>query len=66
MRVAASINPHQPTRGKCHVTVNVHLAGLTENMTINVLVPRDSDDQEIQTAAIARAKDFARQFVSQT
>ena len=38
MRVAASINPDQPTRGKCHVTVSVHLAGLTENMTINVLV----------------------------
>ena len=65
MRVAASINPDQPTRGKCHVTVNVHLAGLTENMTINVLVPRDSGELEIQAAAIARAKDFARQFASQ-
>jgi hypothetical protein len=64
MRVAASINPHQPTRGKCHVTVSVHLAGLTENMTINVVVPRDDDG--VQEAALARAKDFARQFASQT
>ena len=65
MRVAASINPDQPTRGKCHVTVSVHLAGLTENMTINVLVHRDSGEQEILAAGIARAKDFARRFASQ-
>ena len=66
MRVVASIDPDQRIRGKCLVTVRVHLAGLTENMTINVLVPRDSGELEIQAAAIARAKDFARQFASQT
>jgi len=63
MRVAAGINPDQPTRGKCHVTVSVHLAGLTEKMTINVVVARDADG--VQEAAIARAKDFARRFASQ-
>jgi hypothetical protein len=64
MRVAARINPDQPSRDKCLVTVKVHLAGLTENMTINVLVARDADG--VQEAAIARAKDFARRFASQT
>jgi hypothetical protein len=52
--VAAMINPAQPTRGKCHVTVSVQLAGLRENMTIDVVVP---DADGIQEAAIARAKD---------
>jgi hypothetical protein len=42
----------------------VHLAGLSEIMTINVLVPRDVDG--VHEAAIARAKDFARRFASQT
>jgi hypothetical protein len=37
---------------------------LTENMTINVLVARDADG--VQETAIARAKDFARRFASQT
>jgi hypothetical protein len=63
MRVAASINHEQPTRGKCHVTVNVHLAGLAEKMIIYVVVARDADG--VEEAAIARAKDFARQFASQ-
>ena len=60
MRVVASIDPDQRIRGKCNVTVRVHLAGLTENMTINVVVHRD--DGGVQEAAIARAKDFARRF----
>ena len=64
MRVAASINPDQPTRGKCHVTVSVHLSGLSEKMIINVVVARDADG--IQETAIARAKDFARQFAGRT
>jgi hypothetical protein len=46
--VATSINPDQPTRGKCRV----HLAGLTENMTINVVVPRN--DGGVQEAALLR------------
>jgi len=48
---------------KCHVTVSVHLAGLTEKVTINVVVARDADG--VEEAAIARAKDFARRFASQ-
>jgi hypothetical protein len=64
MRAATSVSPDQPSRDKCLVTVNVHLASLSENMTINVLVPRDADG--VQEAAIARAKDFARRFASQT
>jgi hypothetical protein len=63
MRVATSIKPDQPSREKCLVTVNVHLAGLSEKMTIDVLVARDADG--VQEAAIARAKDFARRFASQ-
>ena len=51
-------------RNCVYLTVRVHLAGLTENMTINVVVPRDDDG--VREAAIARAKDFARQFASQT
>jgi hypothetical protein len=64
MRVATSISPDQPSRDKCLVTVNVHLAGVSDNMTINVLVPRVADG--VEEAAIARAKDFARRFAGQT
>jgi hypothetical protein len=51
-------------REKCLVTVCVHLAGLRETMTINVLVPAERDDRDVQECGIARAKDFARQFVN--
>jgi hypothetical protein len=63
MRVAARINADQSKGDKCLVVVSVHLAGLKENMTINVVVDRDADG--VQEAAIARAKDFARQFATQ-
>jgi hypothetical protein len=42
MRVAARINADS-AGDKCLVTVSVHLAGLKENMTINVVVARDAD-----------------------
>jgi hypothetical protein len=33
-----------------------------ERMTIEVIVPTDSDADELQELAIARARDFARKF----
>jgi hypothetical protein len=46
-------------REKCLVTVSVHLAGLRESMTINVVVSSERDDGDVQECAIARAKDSA-------
>jgi hypothetical protein len=44
----------------------VHFAGLSEKMTIEVVVACDGNDRNVQEAAIARAKDFARRFASPT
>jgi hypothetical protein len=62
MRDATGISPDRPSRDKCLVTINVHLASLSDNMTINV--SRDADG--VEEAAIARAKHFARRFAGQT
>jgi hypothetical protein len=51
-------------REKRLVTVCVKLSGPRETMTINVVVPQERDDQAAQEYAIARAKDFARQFAN--
>ena len=51
-------------REKRLVTVCVKLSGPKETMTINVVVPHERDDQAAQEYAVARAKDFARQFAS--
>ena len=42
------------------VTVTVEFG--KERMTIEVIVPTDPDEVEVQKLAIARARDFARKF----
>ena len=52
-----------PDRGrgeKNRVTVFVEFG--KERMTIEVIVPTDPDEVEVQKLAIARARDFARKF----
>jgi hypothetical protein len=46
---------------KRRVTVSVEFG--KERMTIEVVVPSDPDEGEVQQLAIARARDFARKFV---
>ena len=48
-------------REKRRVTVSVEFG--KERMTIEVVVPSDPDEGEVQKLAIARARDFARKFV---
>ena len=52
--------PDRGTGERRRVTVSVEFG--TERITIELIVPTDSDEAEIQKLAIARARDFARKF----
>jgi hypothetical protein len=54
-------HPVSMNRERCRITVSVEFG--KERMTIQVVVPTDSDEDEVQKLALARAKDFARRFV---
>jgi hypothetical protein len=46
---------------KRRVTVSVEFG--KEKMTIEVVIPSDPDEDEMQKLAVARARDLARKFV---
>jgi hypothetical protein len=64
MKVKAEIVGYGPHPGKTEalVRVSVELDGRRETMEITVLVPIEDGESAMRERALARARDFARQF----
>jgi hypothetical protein len=64
MKIKAEIVGYGPHPGKTEALfrVSVELDGRREMMEITVLVPSEDGESAVRERALARARDFARQF----
>jgi hypothetical protein len=53
-----------PGRDKALVNVIVEFSGVTESMTLTVIVPNEGDETALLEQGVAKAKDLALQFAA--